>query len=83
MLRSTSYPPMTTTSPKSVMNLRNVPLDSGRRDQPELKLDQPPTIVVPTQRAREGVTGHNVRYVLGFSMVAVVFVFAAIWFVVG
>jgi hypothetical protein len=35
--------------------------------------------VVPAQRARQGVTGHNVRYVLGISTAAVVVAFAAIW----
>jgi hypothetical protein len=35
--------------------------------------------VLPTQRARQGVTGHNVRYVLGFGTAAVVIVLAAIW----
>jgi hypothetical protein len=37
--------------------------------------------VLPTQRARQGVTGHNVRYVLSFGIAAVVVVFAAIWLV--
>jgi len=37
--------------------------------------------VVPAQQARQGVTGHNVRYVLGFSIAAVVIVFLAIWLV--
>jgi hypothetical protein len=35
--------------------------------------------VVPTTQARQGVTGHNVRYVLGVSIAAVVVAFAAIW----
>jgi hypothetical protein len=35
--------------------------------------------VVPTTRARQGVTGHNVRYVLGVGTVAVIVAFAAIW----
>jgi hypothetical protein len=35
--------------------------------------------VVPTTQARQGVTGHNVRYVLGASMAAIVVAFAAIW----
>ena len=35
--------------------------------------------VVPTTQARQGVTGHNVRYVLGVGTVAVVAAFAAIW----
>ena len=29
-----------------------------------------PHPVVPTQQARQGVTGHNVRYVLGFGIAA-------------
>jgi hypothetical protein len=34
---------------------------------------QPPApTVVPTDEARQGVTGHNVRYVLGFGIVGVV-----------
>ena len=36
-------------------------------------------IVTTTDRAREGVTGHNVRVVLGTSLVAVVVLFGAIW----
>jgi len=35
--------------------------------------------VVPTTQARQGVTGHNVRYVLGVGIAAVVVAFAAIW----
>jgi hypothetical protein len=35
--------------------------------------------VVSTQEAREGVTGHNVRYVLGIGLVAVVIAFAVIY----
>jgi hypothetical protein len=37
--------------------------------------------VLPTQRARQGVTGHNVRYVLSFGIAAIVVAFAAIWLV--
>jgi hypothetical protein len=37
--------------------------------------------VVPAREARQGVTGHNVRFVLGFSIAAVVIVFAIIWLV--
>ena len=37
--------------------------------------------VIPAPQARQGVTGHNVRYVLGFSVAAVVIVFAIIWLV--
>jgi hypothetical protein len=37
--------------------------------------------IVPARQARQGVTGHNVRFVLGFSLAAVVIVFAIIWMV--
>jgi hypothetical protein len=37
--------------------------------------------VVPTARARAGVTGHNVRYVLGFGLAGVVIAFLAIYLV--
>jgi hypothetical protein len=36
---------------------------------------------VPTQRARQGVTGHNVRYVLGFGLAGIVIAFALIYVV--
>jgi hypothetical protein len=35
--------------------------------------------VVSTTQARQGVTGHNVRYVLGFSMLGIVVAFAIIY----
>jgi hypothetical protein len=41
--------------------------------------EQRPVISAP--QARQGVTGHNVRFVLGFSIAAVVIVFAIIWVV--
>jgi hypothetical protein len=37
--------------------------------------------IIPARRARQGVTGHNVRLVLGVSLAAVVIVFAIIWMV--
>ncbi len=37
--------------------------------------------VIPARQARGAVTGHNVRLVLGFSIAAVVIVFAVIWIV--
>jgi len=37
-----------------------------------------PQSVVSTQQARQGVTGHNVRYVLGFSLAATVIVLGII-----
>jgi hypothetical protein len=36
--------------------------------------------VVSKTEARQGVTGHNVRYVLGFSLAAVIIAFAVIYF---
>jgi hypothetical protein len=41
--------------------------------------DQQP--VLPKVEARQGVTGHNVRYVLGFGVVAIIIAFAVIYFV--
>jgi hypothetical protein len=38
-----------------------------------------PRPVVPARQARQGVTGHNVRYVLGFSIAAIIIVFGIIW----
>ena len=37
--------------------------------------------VIPARQARQGVIGHNVRFVLGISIAAVVIVFAIIWMV--
>jgi hypothetical protein len=37
--------------------------------------------VVSKTEARQGVTGHNVRYVLGFGLAAVIIAFAAIYIV--
>ena len=36
-------------------------------------------VVTTTNRAREGVTGHGVRYVLIISTLAVIVIFAALW----
>jgi hypothetical protein len=37
--------------------------------------------VIPARQARQGVTGHNVRLLLGVSIAAVVIVFAIIYIV--
>ena len=42
--------------------------------------DREEPIVTTTTRAREGVTGHNVRYVLLTSLVLLVIVFSGLWF---
>jgi hypothetical protein len=39
--------------------------------------DQPP--VLSEVQARQGVTGHNVRYVLWFGLAAIIIAFAAIY----
>ncbi len=43
--------------------------------------DPEPRPVLPARQARQGVTGHNVRRVLGFSLAAIIIVFAIIWMV--
>jgi hypothetical protein len=40
----------------------------------------PAPTVLPTDQARQGVTGHNVRYVLGFGLAGVVIGFIVIGF---
>ena len=47
---------------------------SSAHDRPH---DEPHRTVVTTQQARQGVTGHNVRYVLGFGLIAIIIAFAA------
>jgi len=38
--------------------------------------DLEPETVVATDRARQGVTGHGVRYVLAFGLLGIIFAFA-------
>lgn len=45
-----------------------------------LETEEPET-ELPTNKARAGVTGHNVRYVLGFGLVGVIVAFAALLFI--
>lgn len=49
------------------------------RDWPEQDTVHSP--VLPKEEARQGVTGHNVRYVLGFSIAAIVLVFFVIYLI--
>lgn len=44
----------------------------------ENRTDEKPT-VLPTTRARQGVTGHNVRYVLLASLGGIVVIFAVMY----
>jgi hypothetical protein len=53
--------------------------DSRTFDQRDPPNEQRP--VVPATRARQGVTGHNVRYVLGFGVVGVIVAFVVIWLI--
>lgn len=46
--------------------------------QAELRSTETRT-VLPKERARQGVTGHNVRYVLALSLAAIIVIFAAIY----
>lgn len=46
------------------------------RDRPEEE-----RTVLPTRDARQGVTGHNVRYVLGFGLAAIIVIFGILWVV--
>jgi hypothetical protein len=48
---------------------------SSPHDHPEAS----PRIVRSAVEAREGVTGHNVRYVLGIGLAAIVIAFAVIY----
>ncbi len=40
-----------------------------------VEVDDGPKVETPTPNARQGVSGHNVRYVLGFGIAAVVVLF--------
>jgi hypothetical protein len=51
--------------------------EADRRAANQAATQQQPT--VPTTRARQGVTGHNVRYVLGFGVAAVVVAFVIVY----
>ena len=55
------------------------PQDRTEFGQRHLRSDQ--RTVVPTEQARQGVTGHNVRYVLGVGIAAVIIAFAALYLI--
>ena len=47
--------------------------------QERIELSGPPSpTVLPTDEARQGVTGHNVRYVLGFALVGAIAAFLVV-----
>ena len=53
--------------------------DATREAQPIQQSNE--RTVVPTPQARQGVTGHNVRYVLAFGIAAVIVAFAIVYLV--
>jgi hypothetical protein len=53
------------------------PPDSATEPRDRPVLEQRP--VVTKVEARQGVTGHNVRYVLGFGLAAIIIAFAVIY----
>ena len=50
--------------------------EAERRVPPRSVVSQP---VVPTPKARQAVTGHNVRYVLGFGLTAIIIAFIIVY----
>lgn len=51
---------------------------SASPDRSVLEPTEPRTVVA-TQQARQGVTGHNVRYVLGLGLAAVIVAFVVLY----
>jgi hypothetical protein len=45
----------------------------------DVRRDSPDSRQIPTNEARQGVTGHNVRYVLGFGTAGVIVLFGIIY----
>ena len=54
---------------------------SGRKHSMSHLEAEDPEKELPTDKARAGVTGHNVRYVLAFGLVGVIMAFAALLFI--
>jgi hypothetical protein len=63
----------------SAPNPRAPEYNDARREAGSIRQGDART-VVPTPQARQGVTGHNVRYVLALGIAAVVVAFAVIYF---
>jgi hypothetical protein len=53
-------------------------MDTRTNEQIPGSAEAPP-VVKTANEAREGVTGHNVRYVLGFGVAGVVIAFAVVY----
>jgi hypothetical protein len=58
--------------------VRTSPPARGHEDRLRADPDSETPVVLDKVRARQGVTGHNVRYVLGFGLAAAVIALAAI-----
>jgi hypothetical protein len=54
-------------------------MDASRQPRPQPRPPEDRAPVLSRRSARQGVTGHNVRYVLGFSLAAVVIAFIIIY----
>jgi hypothetical protein len=55
--------------------------DTRAPEYKEVDQNATQTSAVPARRARQGVTGHNVRYVLGFGLVGVVVAFLIVFLI--
>jgi hypothetical protein len=54
-------------------------MDASRQPRPQPRSPEDRAPILSRRSARQGVTGHNVRYVLGFSLAAVVIAFVIIY----
>jgi hypothetical protein len=54
-------------------------MDASRQPRPQPRSPEDRAPVLSRRSARQGVTGHNVRYVLGFGLAAVVVAFIIIY----
>jgi len=59
----------------------NTPTDNRSPEYKEADQKVAPRNGMSSVRARQGVIGHNVRYVLGFGLVAIVVTFIIVYFV--
>ncbi len=56
-------------------------MNSRFEDQASERQTAEHPVVATMRRARQGVTGHNVRYVLGFSLAGAIIVLAVVYIV--
>jgi hypothetical protein len=60
---------------------RSMSPDTRAPEYKEADRNAAQTAVLPARRARQGVTGHNVRYVLGFGLVGVIVAFLIVYLI--